>query len=579
MRENGFHECYGNPTDRTGCYKNGVECRFMRGAHWTLYNERDRWRLAGYPTPPADAPLPTAAELKRDAPFTVRMAKAAAAEVNLEAFSSTDENMLQGAHLGMLGRLVNMAVSREADDNRDVLASEREAAGDERQGAVDPLHPGDEESSDSEGEGFLDAEALAAIDTHGLLADSKDAAEAEQLYKRHGLVGGPVADRGGAPTSTAHVTAAANEVADVQRLAGTLAAANKTAVNKLRGLVDPADAPEASPFVGDGEAEEPDLTIPEPADVRAAMDTSDDGDLTKWDIGRTRGGLTLEETCRTGAKDHAAGTEYGAPLNERQAVAVRLILSNFEARRPDSSGARPPPRRVLVVGSPGTGKSVVMNAVRRHYHSWNHLYEVRCGAPTGSAAFKIYGRTTTQLRGGGRKARLTARPHAGVPSVGRLSTRVGDHKQAFAALGARRRTTVNPRPPLTRVEAHSTKHPRSKAKLEDEYRVATLLMVDEVSMMSLEFVDRWDEHLNQAKNKPAGAFFGDMDVAWFGDPAQFPSLGGHSLFAFSQIFDDESLSMAARVKAIERKVKATKKKSRTEIAMEIVRAIKKYRSA
>jgi len=96
-------------------------------------------------------------------------------------------------------------------------------------------------------------------------------------------------------------------------------------------------------------------------------------------------------------------------------------------------------------------------------------------------------------------------------------------------------------------------------------------------MQSLEFMNVWDEHLNQAKNAPAGAFFGDMDLVWFGDFAQFPALGGHSLFTFSQIYD-ESLSMAARVNAIERKVKATKKKSRTEIATEIVRAIQKYHS-
>ena len=105
-----------------------------------------------------------------------------------------------------------------------------------------------------------------------------------------------------------------------------------------------------------------------------------------------------------------------------------------------------------------------------------------------------------------------------------------------------------------------------------------MLMVDEVSMQSLEFFDIWDVHLNQAKDAAPDAFFGDMDVVFFGDFAQFPTLGGHSLYTFAKIFDDESLSMAARVKAIERKVKATKKKSRTEIATEIVRAIQKCRS-
>jgi len=550
----------------------------MRGPHWLLFNAEDRWRLAGHAdvareireraAGPAgekipDVPPPTAAEMARDPPFTVRMAKAAADEVSLESFSSDDTR--QRAHLGMLGRLVNMAVSRTADDAREALTIERNTARElaEKHRVVDPLRPGDDESSDSEDEGFLDAEALAEIDTRGLLADSKDAAEAERLYKQLVLDGGATAGTDATPWSAVGASpVASDQVEDVEQLPRRLAAANKKAVDKLRGLTAPADAPEASPFVGDGEAEESGRVIPEPADARAAMDTSDDGDLTKWDIGRTRGGLTLEETCRTGAKDHAAGTEYGAPLNERQAVAVRLILRNFEARRLDPSGARRPPSRVLVTGPPGTGKSVVMKAVRRHYHSWGRLSEVRCGAPTGSAAFKIYGRTTTQLRGGGRKGRLSAGPApAPRPPVARHARR-GCIMRALGRFS-------------TRVREIGARPRRSRAKLEEEYRTATLLMVDEVSMQSLEFVDRWDDYVNKAKNAPAGAFFGDMDLVWFGDFAQFPALGGHSLYTFSKIIDDESLTMAARVNAIERKVKATNKKSRLEIATEIVRAIQK----
>ena len=54
----------------------------------------------------------------------------------------------------------------------------------------------------------------------------------------------------------------------------------------------------------------------------------------------------------------------------------------------------------MVIGEPGTGKSVVLNAVRRHLmsHGWTHN-EFRVLASTGKAAAQVHGSTFASFKG------------------------------------------------------------------------------------------------------------------------------------------------------------------------------------
>lgn len=353
-----FHKCYGKKEHRSGCFKKGTDtCRMMRGPHWTLYNRMDRWRLAGHDPPPEDAPPPKASDLKLESLFTCKMALAAASEdLDLGDWDSPDRARRELAHLSMLGRLVNMSASKEADAARDTLKAERNVAGDERPTAQ--RQPGFASDDSEEEDDFLDDDALAALDLRNLLAESQDADEAESVYVRHVLGGDAGADGPAAgelaPWSDAAEIPRSNIAYDEDvksKIEAALKQANTEAVQRTQGIKARDDADTDGACVDDGDADE--AVVPSPEDVRdAAMDTSGAVDLAAWDVGR---GLTLRETCETGAKDHAAGTEYGAPLNERQAVAARLMLRNFEARRRDPSGLAPPPVRLLLLGGPGTG--------------------------------------------------------------------------------------------------------------------------------------------------------------------------------------------------------------------------------
>jgi hypothetical protein len=113
--------------------------------------------------------------------------------------------------------------------------------------------------------------------------------------------------------------------------------------------------------------------------------------------------MTLDQTLSTGAPDVAARTPFGKPVNTKQGEAIANILSmlglggSVSARvgtAPMSGVFAGVEKLYYVAGEPGTGKSVVLNAVRRHLlsHGWTHD-QFRVLAAMGKAAAHVHGGT------------------------------------------------------------------------------------------------------------------------------------------------------------------------------------------
>ena len=133
-----------------------------------------------------------------------------------------------------------------------------------------------------------------------------------------------------------------------------------------------------------------------------------------------------------------------------------------------------PPLRVIVIGPPGTGKTVVVNAALRHVNSWGLSHAVRCGSYTGKAA---------QL----------------IRKKGRTLSSLNNKKEAKV-----------------------------------EFESAKCFLVDELSMTSLDMLDKLRETVEVGKSRPSGADgFSGMHMALIGDPCQFQCIDGLPLHKFA----------------------------------------------
>lgn len=142
----------------------------------------------------------------------------------------------------------------------------------------------------------------------------------------------------------------------------------------------------------------------------------------------------------------------------------------------------PPPLRLFISGTAGTGKSVVINAIVHMLHQEMGADCVRLAAPTGIAAFNIAGCTLHSLF------------HIGVgPSASGLSSE--------------------------RLQA-----------LQNEFKNVRYLIVDEISMVGCTLMAKIDESLRLIFPKCAHLPFGGCSVILVGDPAQLPPVGDATLF-------------------------------------------------
>ena len=108
-------------------------------------------------------------------------------------------------------------------------------------------------------------------------------------------------------------------------------------------------------------------------------------------------GYSLADTVRTGAPDKANGTDFGKPLNSKQACVVLRIIDRTMRRL---RGENIDPLRGVVIGEPGVGKSVAITAVRRHFASWGLGHIIAVAAYTGKAACQVNGCTIHSIKGG-----------------------------------------------------------------------------------------------------------------------------------------------------------------------------------
>ena len=103
----------------------------------------------------------------------------------------------------------------------------------------------------------------------------------------------------------------------------------------------------------------------------------------------------LQKTLQNGYMDKKTGDRH--PVNMEQGRGVIAVVDVIHARlRGDKSSK---PLRMVLCGPPGTGKSVVIEAVMWHAKRLNSGERIRVAAPTGKAAALVRGNTLASVAG------------------------------------------------------------------------------------------------------------------------------------------------------------------------------------
>ena len=242
-------------------------------------------------------------------------------------------------------------------------------------------------------------------------------------------------------------------------------------------------------------------SAPPPPLARLPPDGDTDAGDAELTTGRPSRCLSLEQTLKTGAPDAGAGTPYGAQVNAGQGEGIANILSalswptaslGFETAGA-KVGTAPSTSAVFggvvaksfsVIGEPGTGKSVVASAVRRHLesHGWTHA-EFRVVCAMGIAASHVHGSTFASFK---------------AQAGNRMPLPEGVAQRA--------------RPPGVEPVFDEPQ----KKRLRERLGGLRLLMVDEYEMQKLEDYAMLNAMLKAAKgsDKPFGGVF----IVLFGDP-------------------------------------------------------------
>jgi hypothetical protein len=218
--------------------------------------------------------------------------------------------------------------------------------------------------------------------------------------------------------------------------------------------------------------------------------------------------LSLIQTLQTGAPDAIGGTPFGKPVNAKQGEAICNILHllEFTERDPSSRVGTTPSQSAVfdgvapcyfVVGEPGTGKSVVIDAVRRHInsHGWTHDH-FRVLAAMGKAAANVHGSTFASF-------------------VGQAGARKKLPKGAQRSL---------PPPGIEPVFEEG-----QKQRLQKRNGRLRLIVVDEYEMLKLEDFATLLAILKASKGS-AECPCGGVVIVIVGDPFQLPAIGGASVY-------------------------------------------------
>ena len=184
-------------------------------------------------------------------------------------------------------------------------------------------------------------------------------------------------------------------------------------------------------------------------------------------------------------------------LNRMQWVAFRIMARSFIRRYllELKEELVTEPLRMLLTGPGGTGKTHVVKALRGVMAEYGCQHLLRFLAPTGSAASLIEGMTIH--KGFGIK----------VKSKGKSNCKLGESEEDYTIL-----ISV-----------------RDRTKLRDEWHFVKVLLIDEISLLSVQLMCEVDHALRYATENH-GDWFGGITVIFAGDFFQHPPIGGTPLY-------------------------------------------------
>lgn len=156
------------------------------------------------------------------------------------------------------------------------------------------------------------------------------------------------------------------------------------------------------------------------------------------------------------------------------------------------------PLRLLMTGPGGTGKSHAIRALKQFMETYESGHRLRLLAPTGSAASLIGGMTC----------------HKG------LSLKVKQKSDRGVRV---QRTSME--------EAYDMGDSvKTKSKMRRSWEHIDVVLIDEVSLLSLINLAEIDYALRMAKERP-NEWFGGIIIIFAGDFCQFPPVGGNALYS------------------------------------------------
>jgi hypothetical protein len=195
-------------------------------------------------------------------------------------------------------------------------------------------------------------------------------------------------------------------------------------------------------------------------------------------------------------------------LNRKQALAFRIIAGTFINRVEKNSNntIRTPAfknyLRMLMTGAGGTGKTYVIEAVRKVLEHYGASHKIKCFAPTASAATLVDG--STIHKGFSIKVRKhTKNEHLEQDDDYTVFINVTDRK-----------------------------------KMRDELKDVEIVIIDEVSLLGQQLLAEIDHALRYAKNN--NEYFGGVIIIFTGDFFQFPPVYQTPLYTPVNQFDRAS---------------------------------------
>jgi hypothetical protein len=187
-------------------------------------------------------------------------------------------------------------------------------------------------------------------------------------------------------------------------------------------------------------------------------------------------------------------------LNTGQSWAFEIIMSHFIAKYVEKNEDAHPVAQLamLMMGPGGTGKTHVVKAVQAVMHHYGCAHLIRFLAPTGSAAALIDGMTVH--KGLGLKIKAL--------NKGKGNHQPGDTTEDYSVLISM----------------------QNRTQLREEWKNVEYLLIDEVSLLSLQLLAQIDHALRYAKERP-DQWFGSVNIIFAGDFYQFPPVGGSALYS------------------------------------------------